>query len=201
MIRSFTGHIAGLGTTSGTRLVIGIWDESEFGEFADVMIEDSRRHRILIAPTQQIADFVGSTYDFDEVRLEPVTVQRGVERWSVHTLSLDTSFTLGGRLGLSRLLALVPPPLRRSPRWARLCNPIAGRIMPGVQTYGTAGNGRIEWYAARDVRRVTELRAQWEGTDLGAIATVTPPVRFGFASAPATPALTSLTSYVSDNLG
>jgi hypothetical protein len=201
MIRSFTGHIVGLGTTSGTRLVIGIWDESEFGAFADVMIEDSRRYRILIAPTQQIADFVGSTYDFDEVRIEPVAVERGVERWSVHTRSLDTSFRLGGRLGLSRLLALVPPPLRRWPRWARLCNPIAGRIMPGVQTFGTAGNGRIEWYAARDVRHVTGVQAQWEGTDLGAIAPVTPPVRFGFASAPATPTLTSLTSYVSDNLG
>jgi hypothetical protein len=48
------------------------------------------------------------------------------------------------------------------------------------------------------VRRLTDARATWEGDELGALTPVTPPVRFGFASAPARPTLTTLTSYVRD---
>ncbi|MEJ7636205.1 hypothetical protein [Aeromicrobium sp.] len=195
MTSAFTGHIAGLGTDSGVRIVVGAWDESPFGPFADVMIERADGHRILVAPRSSIAHFVASTYSFDEVRIEPVSVEQG-EEWSVHTRSIQLRFTPGGRLWVAPLLGLVPAPLRRSASWARVCNPVAGRFMPGVQTYGSAGLGRTEWYAARDVRHVVGARATWEGQELGELAPVTPPVRFGFASAPAQPTLTALTSYV-----
>jgi len=195
MISSFTGHIAGLGTASGVRIVVGSWGESPFGAFADVMVEDATGRRILLAPRQDVADFVSSTYSFDEVRIEPVSVERGDE-WSVHTRSLQLRFSPGRRLWVARLLRLVPAPLRRTETWARLCSPIASRLMPGVRTYGSAGGGRTEWYAARDVRRVQSASATWEGTELGSLAPVTPAVRFGFASAPAQPTVTTLTSYV-----
>lgn len=195
MTRSFEGHIAGLGTTSGTRIVVGMWDTSPYGSFADVMIEQPSGHRILLAPRQEIADFVASTYAFDEVRIEPVSVEPGPE-WSVHTRSLQVRFTPGRRVWISPLLSLVPAVLRRRAGWARLCNPLARRLMPGVQTHGSAGGGRIEWYAATRVRHLTGARATWEGAELGDLAPVTPAVRFGFASAPAGPTLTSLTSYV-----
>jgi hypothetical protein len=138
---------------------------------------------------------VASTYSFDEVRIEPVSVERG-EEWSVHTRSLQVRFTPGRALWVSSVLALVPGRLRRTPVWARVCNPFARLLMPGVQTYGTAGGGRTEWYAARHVRRLTCARATWEGGELGNLAPVTPAVRFGFASSPAQPTLTALTSYV-----
>jgi len=195
MTSSFAGHIAGIGTSSGTRVVVGMWDASPFGTFADVMVEQPSGHRILLAPRQDVADFVASTYCFDEVRIEPVSVARGTE-WSVHTRSLQVRFTPGRPLWLSPVLRLVPGALRRSPAWARLCSPVAARLMPGVRTYGTAGNGRTEWYAAHHVRRLSCARATWEGEELGDLAPVTPPVRFGFASSPAVPTLTSLTSYV-----
>src|SRR5690606_39583710 len=35
----FRGRIAGWGTASGTRVVVGRWDASPFGAFADVMVE------------------------------------------------------------------------------------------------------------------------------------------------------------------
>ena len=35
---TFTGHIAGVGTGAGVRMVIGSWLESPFGRFADVMV-------------------------------------------------------------------------------------------------------------------------------------------------------------------
>lgn len=195
MTSSFEGHIAGLGTASGARIVVGAWDASPFGAFADAMVEQPSGHRILIAPRQDIADFVASTYAFDEVRIEPVSVERGDE-WSVHTRSLQVRFRPGSRLWVTPVLALVPAAVRRTSSWARLCNPVARLLMPGVQTYGTAGNGRTEWYAARHVRRLTWARATWEGEELGDLAPVTPAVRFGFASSPAQPTLTRLTSYV-----
>lgn len=195
MTSSFAGHIAGLGTTSGTRIVVGMWDASPYGSFADVMLEQPSGHRILIAPRREVADFVAATYSFDEIRIEPVSVTHGDE-WSIHTRSLQLRFAPGRQLWVSPVLRLVPAPVRRTSVWAKICNPFASRLMPGVQTYGTAGGGRVEWYAASGVRRVSGARATWEGEELGALAPVTPPVRFGFASSPARPTLTALTSYV-----
>jgi hypothetical protein len=197
MISSFTGRIAGLGTGSGVRIVIGRWDNSPFGVFADVMIEDPAGHRTLIAPRRDIADFVASTYSFDEVRIEPVSVE-GDREWSVHTRTLQLRFTAGRRLWVAPLLSLVPARIRRSATWARACNPIASRLMPGVRTYGSAGAGRTEWYAARDVHRLISASATRDGADLGDLAPVLPAVRFGFASPPARPTVTTLTSYVRD---
>ena len=194
MTSCFTGHIAGLGTSSGVRIVVGAWDESPYGPFADVMVEDAAGHRTLIAARQSVADFVASVYSFDEVRIEPVSVEQGDE-WSVHTRSLQLRLTPGRRLWVAPFLGLVPSPVRRSPTWARVCNPVAGRILPGVRTYGATG-GTTEWYAAQDVRRLAGARATWEGEELGELGPVEPAVRFGFASAPSTPTLTSLTSYV-----
>lgn len=197
MRRSFSGHIVGFGTTSGTRIVIGAWNRSPFGAFADAMIEQPNGHRILIAPRAEIAQFVAATYSFDEVRIEPISV-RADDEWSIHTRTMQARVTPGRRLWVSVPLSLVPAVVRRTPRWAKVCNPIAGRLMPGVQTYGSAGGGRQEWYAATEVRRLTHISATWEGDELGDLAAVTPPVHFGFASPPTTPTLTTLTSYVQD---
>jgi len=69
----FTGRIAGLGITSGVRLVIGMWETTPFGPFADVMIEEPGGRRILLAPTDESAEFIATTYTFDEVQVAPVT--------------------------------------------------------------------------------------------------------------------------------
>lgn len=189
---SFTGHIAGVGTTSGVRVVVGLWDETPFGAVADAMVEDADGHRALVAPTAELAELIATTYTFDEVVIE--TVER--DGWTVTSPSIALTLTPGRRRGIGVLLRTVPAPLRRSPTWARLCDPIARTVMPGVRTYGTAGNDRTEWYAARDAWRVAAVEGTWRGTDLGSLAPVDPPVRFGFGSAPRTPTVTSLTSYV-----
>ncbi len=51
----FEGYIAGLGSTSGTRLVVGCWERSPLGAFADLMIERPDGHRLLIAPSARFA--------------------------------------------------------------------------------------------------------------------------------------------------
>jgi hypothetical protein len=72
----FRGRIAGAGSTSGVRVVVGWWHESPFGEFADAMVERADGHRLLLAPTDEVAALVSGTYVFDEVRVEPFDVSR-----------------------------------------------------------------------------------------------------------------------------
>ncbi len=61
-----------MGSTSGVRVVVGWWQQTPFGSFADAMVERPDGHRILLAPTRQVADLISTTYVFDEVRIEPV---------------------------------------------------------------------------------------------------------------------------------
>src|SRR2546423_15496332 len=93
----FDGWIAGLGTTSGTRVVLGHWPRSPFGAVSDVMLETPDGHRLLLASTRELADFVAATYVFDEVRVGPVAGDRPAP----------------GRAGAARGL---PPPVCAGPR-------------------------------------------------------------------------------------
>ena len=188
----FRGAIAGVGSTSGTRVVVGRWDESPYGAFADVMIETELGHRVLLAPTRAVADFVATTYEFDEVRIEPISL----ERWVVSSPSLSLEVTVGGRTGLGRLLRLVPVRLAESPAWCTVTDPAARIALPGVRTRGTAGNGRREWYGATDVREVVAMSGSFDGVDLGRLTPVDPPPRFGFSSTPKRPSVTTVVTTV-----
>jgi hypothetical protein len=192
----FDGQIAGVGTTSGLRAVIGRWADGPWGAFADVMVETADGHRVLLAPDERVADFVATTYTFDETRVEPVTVSEDGGRWRVETPSLDLAFTLGGRTLLGGLLRAVPTKVGTSTTWSTVTDPFARLLMHGVRTRGTAGNGRREWYGATDVRRILDATGSWEGGDLGTLAPVDPPCRFGFSSTPRTPSVTRVVTTV-----
>ncbi|MFF7945584.1 hypothetical protein [Streptomyces griseorubiginosus] len=192
----FDGWIAGLGTASGTRIVLGHWPWSPFGAFSDVMVERPDGERLLLAPTREVADFVSGTYVFDRVRVVPVDVRVTDGTWSVLAGPLDVCFTTGRRGLLGLLLCAVPEVLARRPAWCALTSLPARLLLPGVRTRGSAGAGRREWYGARDLRPVQAVSAVFEGVDLGAPAPVSPPVRFGFGSVPSRPSLTRVTTTV-----
>ncbi|MEU6546891.1 hypothetical protein [Streptomyces sp. NPDC046859] len=192
----FDGWIAGLGTASGVRVVVGHWPASPFGPFSDVMLERADGERLLLAPTPETADFIASTYTFDTVRVVPVDVTVAGRVWTVTAGPLRLRFATGRRTVLGLLLRAVPAPLARRPAWSALTDRPARLLMPGVRTRGSAGGGRREWYGARDLRPVTSLSATFEGRDLGASAPVEPPVRFGFGSVPRRPAVTRVTTTV-----
>ena len=204
----FHGQIAGVGSTSGTRVVVGRWTASPFGAFADVMLEQADGHRVLVAPTPQVAEFVADTYVFDEVVVSPVgaavTLGRAGSpegsRWDVRAGNLAVRFTVGGRAPLGRLLRAVPGGVAESTTFATLVDPVARVALRGVRTRGQARSGRREWYAARDLHRVTSLTGRWRGTDLGALAPVDPPCRFGFSSTPRTPGVAAVVTTV-ESLG
>ncbi|HNM12593.1 MAG TPA: hypothetical protein PKI02_14155, partial [Mycobacterium sp.] len=128
----FTGHIAGFGTGAGVRLVVGVWAASPYGSFADVMVQTADDERVLLAPDEEIADFVGSTYQFDRVVLGPVDADLAPDRLTVTAPALDVAVTIGGPAPLDRLLRLVPGRLATAPWWLRAIDPVAARIVAGV---------------------------------------------------------------------
>lgn len=197
----FEGHIAGTGSSSGLRVVVGRWDSSPYGAFADVMLETAAGHRVLIAPDAEVADFVASTYAFDEVRIAPVDVvdlrdEGPHPGWRVETDSLVLSIGVGRRTLLGSLLKVVPRRVAVTQAWSRVTDPVSRLTVRGVRTRGSAGGGRLEVYAATDTRRVTSVSGEFDGVDVGALAPVDPPCRFGFSSAPRTPSVTEVVTTV-----
>jgi hypothetical protein len=192
----FDGHIAGIGTASGLRAVVGIWQHSPFGTFADVMLQQPSGHRLLLAPTQEAADFISTTYSFDEVRI--LNVSAAVDR---HHLSVDAGplavrAGVGPRTLLGTALRAVPRRLAVHPRWLSRVSPLAALATPGARTFGTAGNGRLEYYGVSDLHHVSSAVVTWEGVDAGALAPIRPAVTFGFSSVPPRPSLTRVRTTV-----
>ncbi|EWT01235.1 hypothetical protein N865_05485 [Intrasporangium oryzae NRRL B-24470] len=192
----FHGQIAGVGSTSGVRVVVGRWERTPLGSFADAMVETAPGHRVLLAPNADVAEFVRATYEFDEVRVEPFAVEATPDRWVVDSPTLSLELTVGARMPLGRLLRVVPAPVAASPTWAKLVDPIARIALRGVRTAGMALEGRREYYGATDVHAVTGIEGRFDGEPIGALAPVDPPCRFGFSSTPRRPSVTDVVTTV-----
>jgi hypothetical protein len=193
---TFTGHIAGVGTGAGVRMVVGSWLESPFGRFADVMVETADGQRILLAPSDEVAEFVSATYEFDSIEIGPVDVHHTPDGFSVVAPGLAVDGRLGGPAPFDGLLRLVPGRLATAPAWLRTINPVAARLIQGVRTAGSAGNGRREYYGVRRSRLIAAVEGTFRGVDLKGVAPLDPPVRFGFSSAPSTPQMVSVTTTI-----
>lgn len=204
----FYGWIAGVGTSSGTRLVLGHWVRTPFGPFSDVMVAHPDGRRELLAPSAELGAFVAGTYQFDDLSVVPVRVEpdpcsaAGASLpggWRITAGALRWTFETGPRHPLGPLLAAIPLRLAGTAAFARLADPVARVVMPGVRTIGRAGGGsRTEWYTGRDLHRITASSARWDGRSLGELTPVSPPPRFGFSATPATPTLTRVLTTISD---
>ncbi|MTD13834.1 hypothetical protein GIS00_07755 [Nakamurella sp. YIM 132087] len=195
----FDGAILGIGWTSGVRTVIGVWPRSPLGPIADVMIEMPYGHRVLLAPTTAVADYIAATYTFDEVRVQPVHARRSGpagRRWSVRTTDLDLDLDAGRRTALGVLLQVVPRELAVAPWWVGTLDPVARRVLRGVRTRGTAGGGRTEFYGALDQHRISGATGSLDGVSLGGPAPIDPPVRFGFGSVPPRPSVVRIVTTI-----
>jgi hypothetical protein len=192
----FDGWILGVGTTSGIRVVVGHWPRSPLGAFSDVMVQRPDGHRVLLAPSPEVADVVAGTYTFDDVRLVEVTVGRPTAvTWTVAAGPLSLRLRTGRRTALGWVLRAVPRRLATEPAWVGMLDRPA-RLLTGLRTRGSAGNGRSEWYGVQDLHAVTGLTGSWEGTSLGAVAPVRPAVTFGFGSVPSRPGVVRVTTTV-----
>jgi hypothetical protein len=179
----FDGEIFGFGTQSGTRIIIGRWTSSPYGSFADAMVENADGHRMLFAPSDQVADFISGVYTFDQIAVGPVDAQRTSTRLTFSAGPLQVVAGIGRRDGLGWLLRCVPRPVSTSTWWAAAIDPVARRVLRGVRTRGSTEGGR-EYYGAIDRHVLIDAATTWDGVALGAMTDVVPPVRFGFSSTP-----------------
>jgi hypothetical protein len=191
----FEGQIAGVGSTSGVRIVIGRWLVSRFGSFADVMLAMPDGERVWLAPSDEVGDYVAATYSFDRSVIGPVTVT-GQRVWEVSAPGLNLRLAGGRRTPLGWMLHAQPRALATSPGWTRVTDPVARTVLRGVRTRGAAVDGRQEYYGAMDLHHVTALSGTWQGTDLGELAPVDPDPRFGFGSTPRRPSVTTIVTTI-----
>jgi hypothetical protein len=192
----FSGWIAGLGTGSGHRLVVGHWHRSPYGVVTDVMAEDPAGHRTLYAPTPEVAEFLVAAYRFDDVQVATCRARRSGPCWTVQAGPVQLSFTIGRRTLLGWLLQAMPAPLARTTWWVGLLDVPARWLLPGVRTRGRTRDGRRQWYGAHDLHPIITADATLHGRRLGVLRAVHPPVGFGFGSVPSRPSLVHLTTMI-----
>jgi hypothetical protein len=192
----FTGWIAGFGTDSGRRVVIGHWAASPYGLVTDVMVEDPSGHRTLYAPTPHLAEFLTAAYGFHNVQVATCSAQRSGPCWTVQAGPLQLSFTSGRRNLLGWLLWAMSPALVRTAWWVGMMDLPARWLLPGVRTRGRTRDGRRQWYGAQDLHPIIAADATLHGVALGALNAVHPPVGFGFGSVPGRPSLVHLTTMI-----
>jgi hypothetical protein len=197
----FDGYIAGIGTASGLRAVVGIWQESPFGPFADVMVQQASGHRHLLAPSQEVAGFIAATYAFDDVTEVELSARLGYGTLEVDAGPLTISARLGGRALLGRMLRTLPRRLAVHPGWLHAINPVAGILSNGSRTSGTAGSGRREYYGVSDLHNIASAVVSWDNVDAGALAPIRPAVTFGFSSVPPRPSLARVRTTVVESGG
>ena len=162
------------------------------------MVETAAGHRVLLAPTTEVAAFIEATYEFDETRVEPIAAVMSADRVVLQSPSLSLDVRVGARTAVGRLLGAVPPRLAESPGWCTVTDPFARVLLRGVRTRGVARAGRREWYGATDVRAVTSLSGHFDAVALGRLAPSTrraasasPRRRAVPRSPPSSPRLTS----------
>lgn len=185
----FDGHIAGIGTATGLRAVVGVWQRSPFGSFADVMVQLPSGQRLLLAPTEEVAGFISATYSFDEVTVVDVKALLAEGLLTVDAGPFRLRAGIGGRTLLGSALKAVPRRLAVHTAWLRAISPVAAMLSPGARTSGTAGSGRLEYYGVSDLHHISSAVVSWEGVDAGALAHIRPGVTFGFSSVPPRPSL------------
>ncbi len=178
------GTISSAAFDDGHRFVIGHWPTSPIGPMCDIMWATPDDERILLAPRDDVADFITSIYEFDDVRVGPLAVRSDGRQTqaSGHGIELEL---VGGRLR--------PIPFRRPLALTRYVEAPIARALMGVNTYGTSPTGAREWYQARGWRWVVDGKASLDGRHLGQPKPIERAVGVGFSEPPPRPSIVSVT--------
>ena len=138
--------------------------------------------RLLVAATEEGADYVSGVYGFDEVVVGPLRVTLDGRFLHLRAAGLGLELHLTG----GRAVALPWPRPAWFTRWVEA--PIARRLL-GVNTYGVSPSGVQEWYRAVSFRRILAGWASIDGRDLGRLGPIDPPAGFGFSEPPRLPSM------------
>ena len=174
----FKGRVISSGFQTGDMVVIGDWRESPHGAFTNLMWAKPDGTRVLIAPSEELGDFVSSLYSFEKVIVSPMEIERTEK-------SIDVKCDLG-RVYMQWGMT-IPLPFSR-PRWfiANIEAPFA-RLFFGTKTHGTTRNGRKEWYHVRGLSRMKFVELELDGRSTKQMTGMAPSACFGFSNPPRMP--------------
>ena len=79
----FVGRITSTGFSTGDRIVIGDWKKSPLGSFTNVMWAKPDGSRVLLSPSERHAEYVSELYNFEDVKVTEIVVERGRKRVSI----------------------------------------------------------------------------------------------------------------------
>ncbi len=183
----FKGRVISSGFQTGDMVVIGDWSDSPQGAFTNLMWAKPDGTRVLIAPSEELGDFVSSLYSFDEVIVSSMEIERTKK-------SIEVECDLGRvsmRWGMN-----VPLPFSR-PRWfiANIEAPFA-RLFFGTKTHGTTRNGRKEWYHVRGLSRMKSVELELDGRSSNQMTGMAPSACFGFSNPPRMPLSVRVDSHI-----
>ena len=183
----FKGRISSSGFASGDRIVVGDWKESPLGSFTDIMWARPDGHRTLIAPNQEVVDYVEGMYSFDEIKIQDITVTEKERRFtlSCESMELDFSWKKGWKI-----------PFRRSLFFIATVELFFAKLFFGTRTHGTTKNNRKEWYAIDRVSNIIDANATIEGKDAGGKMPMKEPCKFGFSEAPKKPSSCEVRTHI-----
>ncbi len=184
----FRGRITSSGFSSGDRIVIGDWQESKLGSFTNVMVAKSDGTRLLFSPSKEHAELVSNLYNFEEVRIVDLEVERREKSISVKAGDLHVSMSWGFTL---------PIPFWRPLWFVATVEAFFGRLLFGTKTHGRTKNQRKAWYSVRSLSRVSQVEARLGQVDLGERKPFENTACFGFSEPPKVPASVSLKTYIS----
>jgi len=183
----FTGRITSTGFSTGDRIVIGDWSDSPLGSFTNVMWAKPDGSRILLSPSEMHAEYVSELYNFEEVKVTEISVERGNKEVSIEGGGLSVRISWG---------VTFPIPFWRPLWFIASFEALFGRILFGTKTHGVTRNGRREWYSVRSLSRIVKAEASFEGEDLGGKKDFEIDACFGFSEPPSMPASVTLKSYI-----
>ena len=94
----FTGRITSTGFSTGDRIVIGDWSESPLGSFTNVMWAKPDGSRVLLSPSERHAEYVSELYNFEDVEVTEISVERGKREVSIEGGGLFVRIVWGAQL-------------------------------------------------------------------------------------------------------
>ena len=183
----FDGRISSCGFSSGNRIVVGDWKKSPLGPFTNVMWAKPDGTRVLLSPSEEHADYVSALYNFEEVHVVPIDVNRQRRGIDIVADSLNVSFEWKRGIGI---------PFSR-PKWiiSTIEQWVASAVF-GTKTHGLTCNGLREWYCIYNLSSINHAEASYDGEDLGVVSKFEVDACFGFSEPPKKPSSVRLRSMI-----
>ena len=183
----FEGRITSSGFDTGDRIVVGSWKLSPFGEFSDIMWAKPDGQRVLIAPSKEIADYISAMYSFDKILIQEISTIENDRTLTLNCESMKLNFSWSKGLRI---------PIKRSLLFIATVELFIARIFFSTKTHGITRNGRKEWYAIDRLSKLKSAQAQIADQDLGQMAPIEAPCKFGFSEAPKKPSSCEVRTHI-----